>query len=73
MKLADKAPLLIEHDVEVMRKVDPVAANAVRTQLALYQPEPEMWTVVPGTLMAGVVTVIGGEPLGTLRMADPWT
>ena len=28
-------------------------------------------TVVPSTLMAGVVTVIGGEPLGVLKTAVP--
>ena len=29
-----------------------------------------MVTVVPAILMAGVVTVMGGEPLGTLGKAD---
>jgi hypothetical protein len=30
-----------------------------------------MVTVVPAILMAGVVTVMGGEPLETLGTADP--
>jgi len=56
-----------------MMNVDPVAANAVRVQEppVAFQPVPVIVTVVPATLMAGVVTVIGGEPLGTLGTADP--
>jgi hypothetical protein len=31
-----------------------------------------MVTLVPATFMAGVVTVMGGEPLETLGTADPF-
>ena len=53
-----------------MMKTDPGAANAVKAQLAVYQPEPEIVTVVPG--MEGLTSVIGGDPLETLGTAVPW-
>lgn len=56
-----------------MKNLDPVAANAVKEQESpvVFQPVPVMVTAVPAILMAGVVTVIGGEPLEGLGTADP--
>ena len=56
-----------------MINVDPAAACAVREQGSpvVFQPVPVMVTVVPATFMAGVVTVMGGEPIRTLGTADP--
>jgi len=61
---------VVEHDVESIAKVDPDAANAVRVHDAeLFQPGPVIETVVPA--MEGLTSVIGGEPLETLRTAVP--
>lgn len=74
MKSAVRTPLvLIAQCVDVMKNFDPLAANAVREQESpvVFQPVPVMVTVVPAIFMAGVVTVMGGEPLETFGTADP--
>ena len=72
VKPADKTPLIIEHGVEVMMKVELVAAIAVSLQLVLFQPVPVIVTEVPDQVWPeGTVEGEGGEPLETLRTAVP--
>jgi hypothetical protein len=75
MKLADNCPLLlIEQDVPLMKNADPDPGSGTTVTVQerdAFQPLPVRVTVVPGTFMAGLTTVIGGEPLETLGTAVP--
>ena len=73
MKLADRVPLLTEHDVDEMMKFEPVRpGRAVSLQPVLFQPVPVIVTVVPDQAwLPGTIAGEGGDPLETLRTVVP--